>query len=139
METVTWSGSLSIGVDEIDAEHRYYAELLHRFNKAGADGFSPQRMRTLLNDLLAYFEMHFQNEEAFMREAGYPGLGPHVLSHRKAAALIKEQFAGGLDGEALREFLNGFLLRWLMEHIQSEDRAFGDWLAARGGAVPGAE
>lgn len=131
METVSWTDALSTGVDEIDAEHRYYFEILHRFNKARADGFDPRRVRTLLHDLIAYIETHFRHEEAIMREAGYPAFERHIAGHRKAAGAIQDLFARDPDDAEVHEFLNNFLSRWLINHIQSEDRAFGDW---RGGA-----
>ena len=132
METVNWTAALSTGVDDIDAEHRYYFEILHRFNKARADGFDPRRLRALLNDLLAYIEMHFRNEEAIMREAGYPAFERHIAGHHRAADAIRTLFAGNPDDAAVHEFLNSFLSRWLINHIQSEDRAFGEWLEASG-------
>lgn len=130
METVNWSDALLTGVDDIDAEHRYYFEILHRFNKARADGFDPRRLRTLLNDLLAYIEMHFRNEETIMRDVGYPAVERHVGSHQRAAEAIQQLFASDPDDATVHEFLNSFLSRWLIGHIQSEDRAFGEWLAA---------
>lgn len=135
METVNWSDALLTGVDEIDAEHRYYFEILHRFNKARADGFDPRRLRTLLNDLLAYIDMHFRNEEAIMREAGYPAFDGHIVGHRRAAQAIQEMFAGNPSDAQIHEFLNSFLSRWLINHIQNEDRTFGEWLEANGKGV----
>ncbi|HYH38740.1 MAG TPA: hemerythrin family protein [Azospirillum sp.] len=132
METVNWTDALLTGVDEIDAEHRYYFEILHRFNKARADGFDPRRVRTLLNDLLAYIEMHFRNEEAIMREAGYPAFERHVAIHQRAARTIQDTFATDPSDAQVHEFLNSFLSRWLINHIQSEDRAFGEWLEKSG-------
>lgn len=128
METVNWSEALLTGVDEIDAEHRYYFEILHRFNKARADGFEPRRLRRLLNDLLAYIDMHFRNEEAVMRGVAYPVIERHVASHQRAAQAIHDTLAAGPSDEQVSEFLNSFLSRWLINHIQNEDRAFGDWL-----------
>lgn len=130
METVSWTNALLLGVDEVDAEHRYYFEILHRFNKARADGCDPRRLRTLLNDLLAYIEMHFSNEEAVMRAAGYPALDRHIVAHRGAAEAIQTLSSRNPSDDEVNEFLNSFLSRWLVNHIQSEDRAFGDWLAA---------
>lgn len=132
METVNWTDALLTGVDEIDAEHRYYFEILHRFNKARADGFDPRRLRTLLNDLLAYIEMHFRNEEAIMHGAGYPAFDRHIAGHHRAAKAIQDTFAADPSDAQIHEFLNSFLSRWLINHIQSEDRAFGEWLAASG-------
>lgn len=128
METVNWTDALLTGVDEIDAEHRYYFEILHRFNKARADGFEPRRLRRLLSDLLAYIEMHFRNEEAVMRDAAYPVIDRHVANHQRAAQAIHDTLAANPTDEQVGEFLNSFLSRWLINHIQSEDRAFGEWL-----------
>lgn len=128
METVSWTNALLTGVDEVDAEHRYYFEILHRFNKARADGFDPRRVRTLMNDLLAYIEMHFRNEETIMRDAGYPGAERHMTAHRGATKAIHGLLAGNPGNDEVHAFLNSFLSRWLVGHIQSEDRAFGEWL-----------
>ena len=135
METVSWTNALLTGIDEVDAEHRYYFEILHRFNKARADGFDPRRVRTLLNDLLAYIDMHFRNEEAIMRAAGYPAFERHIASHRRAAEAIQQMFASAPDDAVIHEFLNAFLSRWLVNHIQSEDRAFGELMESEGKSV----
>jgi len=129
-----WSDALSIGIPEIDAQHRVFLGLLDRLRAvSGEPGANRNELRLLLADLVTYAEHHFVDEEERMVAAGYPGAAAHAAVHDAAARRIHDLLIRDADEVELYRFLGAFLKAWLVNHIMGEDRAFGDWLA---GAAP---
>ena len=63
-------------------------------------------------------------DELFVR-----GAEQHKAKHSAATKWIHNLLERpGADDALTRRFLEGFLKVWLVQHIQSDDRAFGDWL-----------
>jgi len=76
---IQWSDDWNLGIEEIDKQHR---SLIEHFNdmkrrqQSGADSFN--------GDLLFmqnYIKTHFQTEERYMKEIGFPELESHVNEH----------------------------------------------------------
>jgi hemerythrin len=131
---LAWDPSLSIGVPEIDEQHRSLFERAARFDAAVRSGVHGAEIRELFSFLAGYANEHFESEERLMREAGYPRLASHALEHaefrRRLATLLPHWESEG-DSSALLMAVSGFLMRWLREHIAASDRAIGDHLRSR--------
>ena len=129
---------LTVGVHEIDAQHREFYEhvgTLHTAMKAGGVGEVGQ----LFDYLATYASKHFAMEERLMLEAGYPGFPDHVAGH---AAFIE-----GLRGwrARLREHgpspiltveLSDWLTGWLRQHIRKLDVDMARFLRSRTPPTP---
>lgn len=128
---VEWRESLAIGVEEIDRQHR---ELLSRFDrllKACENGNGSDELQLLIGFLDEYVVMHFGDEEHIQRMHRYPGYSAHKLEHNWFVArlnALKEDI--GRDGCALHHVVetNGLLLKWLINHISTEDVRLGRFL-----------
>ena len=127
-----WTELLSVGVDQIDAEHRHFLRLLDRFNHAETRSLPEADLYAMLAEVVLYTEEHFTNEEALMQEAGYPFVGEHRMMHDMAEAEVHRLASGTASEEEIRDVLGRFMLNWLVLHIQSADRKFGAWLQERG-------
>jgi len=133
---IEWSDELSIGVDAIDDQHCAFVGLVNRFSALNRSGASNEAMRSILADVVSYAEIHFIDEEDLMRRAGYPELAEHMKAHDAAAAKIHDMLIRDADGPELYGFLASFLKTWLLTHIMSSDKAFGDWLKANHPEAP---
>jgi hemerythrin len=143
---LAWSAALSVGVPQIDWEHRQLLELFavlcdpsHRDNHAFRRG--------CLEDLIAHVCNHFDHEETLMRQVDYPELE----HHRNAHLNLLDQFNRFLvlytefPQEVREEDLPSFVGAWLLDHIRGDDKTLGDFLQERaraqrilpGGLVPG--
>jgi len=73
-----WDESLSVGIPDIDAEHRYFSHLINELNEATVGRLAlaeiKSRMQAILDDAAA----HFAHEEALSAEWGYPDVACYV-------------------------------------------------------------
>ena len=86
----------------------------------------------ILDDLVVYVRVHFTAEEALLHEAGYPHLAAHQATHRafteKANTMVSDLKSGK---KVATVSLATFLKDWLVEHIQKEDRQYGQFMASQ--------
>jgi hemerythrin len=128
-----WSEALSIGVPEIDAQHR---ELFRRVEGllAAMRANDPGVLR-LVNYLAGHVEVHFRAEEDLMSRLGYPGVAEHVAEHRAFLdefERLEHAFAqeGATASLVLR--LERWLTAWLAEHVSAMDGLLAAHVRQRG-------
>lgn len=128
---IEWSTRFELGVEDIDFQHRYFANLINRLAAELATTDDDPHRRALLSELNAYATFHFISEENMMRRAGFPLLDQHRRHHRE---LIDELNAReGLlllrkSTQAADDVMR-FLIAWFTAHTTGEDRKFADFLA----------
>lgn len=130
MRTIAWKDRFSVGVPQLDDQHRTLAELINRVVAlAEAPVRSPQ-IEDALNAVMEYAGRHFATEEAFLETVAYPGLEDHRGQHgdftERAAELCMATING--DAEVPRD-LADFLVEWWHDHILVEDMAYRSFLA----------
>lgn len=125
MNTPDWSPALAMGHAEIDEQHRMLIQMIRELGVRMNAGDHRQGVLDALQGMLAYAATHFEDEEELMEQADWDGLEKHEGLHAefmwKAGDLesqVKDDYA-----QASREVLD-YLLHWLVDHIQVEDRAF---------------
>lgn len=128
-----WTQDLSVGVEEIDDQHR---ELFRRAAKLieGLRRGEAEEIGGLVGYLHEYAISHFGAEEALMREARYRGYAAHKAEHD---GFISEliAFAEELEEKGAGAFLglklNRWLVEWLKDHVSGTDAELGKFLARR--------
>ena len=124
---------LKIGDKTIDAEHDLQMQLLDSLSKALEKGgeFSP--VRYILEQFIEFSDMHFLSEQLVMRLHGYPGYEPHLEEHTRLMKKVREIRDLVFRGEATPSVqLIQELRDWLLNHIATEDVAFGEYLKKEG-------
>jgi len=76
--------------------------------------------------LAEYAVSHFNQEEAYMREVGYPGLAGHHAIHEDLKKKVGEAIEAFEKGEIVPAAIMQFLSDWLINHIMKEDRKYGE-------------
>lgn len=127
---IEWGPAYTVGVEDIDLQHHYFANLINRLAAESAAGAGDARRMALIDELVAYARFHFVSEENLMAEAGYPGLDEHRGLHRQ---LIDELSARVSlmrvrAGQSSAADLLHFLVQWFLAHTSREDRRFADFL-----------
>ena len=131
---IEWKPSLSVGVEEIDAQHQ---ELFRRAGLFVESLASASRQDTgiLLSFLRLYCVSHFGAEEAWMRETDFPGTAAHSKQHdgfiRDLMALTEQHEkprGPGLQPQRVAEWLE----RWLTTHVTRTDTELARHLKACG-------
>lgn len=130
---VEWRDSLSIGVEEVDNQHK---ELLLRFERllnACQTGQGVDELKKLQLFLGEYVQTHFNAEEALQRQSGYPDFEAHQAEHAyfidKINTLRSETLEDGVYAHHVIE-TNNMLLKWLLNHIGKVDKKLGEFLAS---------
>jgi len=126
MALVAWSKEYSVGVEELDRQHRMLFDVLNELHDAMMQGKAQSMTGDLLRKLIDYTRKHFAAEEAMMAAAGYGGLARHRLQHKDLMKQVDEFAARYEHGErTLNVQLMNFLRDWLTTHIQQSDREYG--------------
>jgi hemerythrin-like metal-binding protein len=123
---------LRVGHEEIDHQHAALYDAVNRLHDALRAGRSRQEQGEILAFLRTYTVDHFQMEESFMREKGYPGLEDHQALHQgliQQVTELEEKYAAG--SMTLSIMTMHFLKDWLTNHIQDEDRKLAAFLRAK--------
>lgn len=130
---VQWSDALSVGIEEVDAQHKVLVALLNELHAAIVQRHGSSECRKTLDRLAEYTRVHFTTEEGIMRVLKYPGIDVH---HKQHGELIQEVVAlqAKIDaGQAAISFeLLHFLKVWLIKHIGESDKRFGQFALSHG-------
>ena len=120
---IAWKDFLTVGVPEMDAEHRQFISRVNELNLAIVEAKDKTAVRQAMDLMLAEATNHFRHEEELLAEWNYPEAAAHAAKHAELAA----QF-----GRVLKEFEQAeFSFVWavkglqikqlLVEHLLKED------------------
>jgi hemerythrin-like metal-binding protein len=130
--TALWNEQLSVGVKEIDEEHREILFLIRRLKLAMAQDNPSTEIDLILNSLADHALTHFSTEESHFLESGYPKADFHAQEHRRFERKIN-QFKKALTAGHVQiadEMFN-HLSSWLTQHIEGADQEFAAFLTDR--------
>ncbi len=132
---IDWSDILSVGVKEMDDEHK---ELFKRINSLLKELFTGNgnNIKELFAFLSQYIDFHFGDEEKLLKKYSYPKFDEHKKLH---TAFIDEfndierQFnEEGFSARILIR-IQDKVVNWLLEHIGKTDKLYGEFLKSRAG------
>lgn len=132
MQDFLWNPAWNTGVSEIDAQHH---ELFRRMGDL-AVSLSREREQAETGKVLIYLrqyvDFHFAAEESVMAKGGYPGLDAHKAIHDAMRAQVHTLVESYLVGEGdLPGSLMDYLVSWLLDHIDKEDRVMASFLKSQ--------
>lgn len=125
-----WKSEYSVGIREIDEEHKVLLGCIARLDAAKDDRQRDVAVYYALGELDEYVRVHFTVEEVIMRVFGYPGRDAHVRAHRSFAEYVKSMQKAALKRDT-RDEITAFLKDWLVNHIMSADRQYAEFLRAQ--------
>ncbi len=130
---VEWSDELSVGIQEIDEQHKILITLLNRLYEAIIMQTEEERIETILTELSQYTVIHFAVEESLMRIFDYPYYEEHKKNHQKLTDQVVELQKKFINDQVSisMEILH-FLRHWLTEHIQRDDKKYAPYLVQKG-------
>ncbi|MGB4333732.1 MAG: bacteriohemerythrin [Chromatiaceae bacterium] len=129
MKELVWDRTLSVGVPEIDEDHRKLVDLFNLLNRAVAEGASRDYTEALVDELISCTVWHFKHEERLMLKYGYPGLAEHRSEHTElidSAQALQRKFQSGASPAASEDI--EFVEHWLTGHIYGADMDLGAYL-----------
>lgn len=133
METIKWTDSFSVGVKDMDDQHKQLIEMINRLIEEQHVLTEPSTIAELLTGMTDYAREHFRSEEYLMAEYGYENLDSQVQSHTSFMARTMEFMAASDIGpNILSMALLEYLKSWLTGHILNEDMQYKKFFAAKG-------
>lgn len=128
---IEWRESLSIGIEEIDSQHKQLLSHFDRLLKACEAGRGIDELAVLLGFLDEYVIRHFRDEEGIQQQNRYPAYEAHKREHDSFIARVKAlKQEISTEGVALHHVIdtNHLLLKWLIHHISTVDVQLGTFL-----------
>jgi hemerythrin len=115
MPLLAWSSKYSVGVDEMDRQHRVLISMLNDLHEAMLHGKAQAMTGPLLQKLVDYTRKHFSSEEAM-----------HRIKHRDLIKQVEDYVVRHKRGDvAVNVQLMNFMRGWLITHIQQTDYEYG--------------
>lgn len=130
---VQWSDELSVGIEEIDNQHKILVDLLNDLHRAIVEHHGSEAAHRILAELLEYTRIHFAVEESLMRIMGYPDYEEHKHHHElllNEVRLLGRKLAEGK--KSVNFELLHFLKMWLTKHIMEEDMQYTPFFLSKG-------
>jgi hemerythrin-like metal-binding protein len=129
MGLFTWQNIYSVGVEQIDNQHKKLFEIANRFHAAFLDRANRTTLAGIFNELIDYTAYHFADEERLMRDHNYPDYERHKANHDKLVSLVMT-YKRQLDANEpdVEQRAMDFVKTWLNGHILGMDRNYRDCL-----------
>ncbi|WP_448207649.1 bacteriohemerythrin [Azospirillum sp. sgz302134] len=126
---IQWTDDMSVGVDDLDNDHRVLIDLMNQLASADAR-HDHITLEAVLDELVDYTVFHFEREEQYLEQAGYPALAGHRRVHADLTGqvmAIRRRLVSSARNELGDEVL-AFLSSWLQEHILKTDALYMPFL-----------
>ncbi len=130
MKQLVWDKLFSVGVDEIDEDHRKLIHLFNILNQSITEEEPKEYLAATLEELINCTVWHFSHEERLMLKYRYQEYAEHKAEHQELIQSAKElqQKILQADKPFADEHIQ-FLERWLTEHILTADGRLGSYLS----------
>lgn len=122
MDLMQWNEAMSVGVEELDAQHQQLIRLINDAYEA-MQVHDEHRMTVLLDQMGDYAVTHFSTEEKYLEKYGVPEIDSHKFQHTKFNETVKD-FKKKLDSRTNLSKIFVFLSRWLASHIMEVDMQY---------------
>ena len=135
---IKWSETLSVGVPEIDAEHRNFVARINELNKAVVECQPKRTVERLLDLMLMEATHHFWHEQQLLAQWKFPQRAAHAAKHAQLTArferVMKEferadvSFTWALKGLHIKQLL--------IDHLLQDDMKYRDFLLRKTHSEP---
>ncbi len=129
MPLITWTDDLSVGVEQLDEDHKIIIGIINELYDAMSKGHGEELLDGVLAKLKEYTISHFYKEESLMMSYGYANYEDHKKHHGELIARLDDfmnRYKQRTDAVNIIE-VSQFLREWLINHIKGDDfqyRAF---------------
>ena len=131
---LVWTKDLSVGIVEIDDQHKELFDHVNRLLKAINEENAAEETGRIFAFLDSYILTHFSNEQRYMDEYsmhGYEDESRHKSEHASFIISLREFRADLEAGSPSQQFVAEFakwITNWWLTHIQHIDKGFGAFL-----------
>jgi hemerythrin len=131
---VPWHESLSVGIAQIDEQHKEWFRRAENLFEAGKQGKAKEYIGEMLEFLDRYTKKHFADEERYMQQIGYPGLDEQKKAHAafiSQLAKLRDDYESSSGSISVIIAANKIVIDWLTKHISNLDRKIGEFVRSK--------
>ena len=133
MSVFEWNDSFVLNIPVVDEQHQRLISMISDLDASEREGTGGLLISYVLQELIRYIAIHFEDEERLMLSHGFPGLAGHRQEHDffvKRVMHIQESFQ---DGDDLSKETLDFLKEWISCHIKGTDQIYAGFIRAETG------
>ena len=122
MALIEWKDEFSVGVPEVDHEHRQLIELINKLHDAMSGENAAMTVTDFLGEIHAHVAAHFALEEKIMRERRYDQYQDHKQDHER----LLDEISDIMDAYEENAFYSDeefaqSLEHWFTNHFKTRD------------------
>ncbi len=133
MSVFEWNDSFVLNIPVVDEQHQRLISMISDLDASEREGTGGLLISYVLQELIRYIAIHFEDEERLMLSHGFPGLASHRQEHDffvKRVMHIQKSFQ---DGDDLSKETLDFLKEWISCHIKGTDQIYAGFIRAETG------
>lgn len=123
-EFIKWSENYSVGLNEIDEQHKKLLAIINKLYAAFTDRVEDKVLGEILDEMADYTEYHFKTEERYFIRFNYSGIKEHLEKHKIYVDKIKGFKEDFEKNRKITYSVINFLSKWIVDHIQGTDRDY---------------
>jgi len=136
MACIRWNENLSVGIAQMDQQHKKLVDMVNRLYDAMNQGKGNETAASILGELVNYTKIHFAAEEQLMQKHHFPNFIAHKKIHDELTNKAVDLNQKIKNGEMVMAVsLSIFLKDWLQNHIMKEDKQYGNHIIHQPAAV----
>lgn len=131
--SLRWEDRYTVGIKQIDEEHRKLIQLMVNLWDAIESGKGRSIISDVIQNLLDYTRTHFVAEEKMMIEHKFPEYDQHKGDHDRFVMEVMNAAKEYIEKRAIpTQKILTFLAHWLIEHIMGYDKNLAVYLRQKG-------
>ncbi|TRZ63996.1 MAG: hypothetical protein D4Q79_02490 [Spirochaetia bacterium] len=129
MEKFIWKEEYSVGIKEIDEQHKHFFEIANgTLDLTTKENLTKEETIKGLQELGDYAFYHLSTEEGYFDKFKYQDAPLHINAHNKYREAVNEYFARiddeNTDIKKLAEEMASYSGNWLLAHIVVVDKRY---------------
>lgn len=125
--SVVWSEKYSLNHIKIDDQHKALFHLASSVEELDTQKSTKEELAVLIKQLFKYMREHFNDEEEYMQNIGYPLLPEHKKEHEKFINSMTDILKETKGLELLQSKIKTLSYQWRTKHVLSSDLAIEKW------------
>lgn len=136
MNLIPWEDKFSIGIVEIDEQHKKMLSIINKLYSLlkEKNNDNPEEMAAIIQEMVDYAVYHFQTEEKYFALFNYEKSGEHIEIHNQYRTKIEDwhkRYSETRDSAVFFE-ISTYLHDWWIWHINNTDRDYAPLLKEHG-------
>jgi hemerythrin len=125
MKKITWSDQFSVGVKEMDDQHRKIIRIFNTLVDNAKANARSEKVSEVLSEMVEYASEHFKSEEQMLSDNAHPDLQQQKAEHREFRQQAGEFCLLASQGDVkVTHDLCNYLHDWWTNHILIEDKKY---------------